>query len=84
MFDTAGVAAIGCNIHDRMIAYAYVAESPWTALTGADGHVTIADVPPGRYQAQIWHPQAPPGHELPSVRTDIGGDTQDSFRCKSG
>ena len=33
-----------------MIAYAYVADSPWTALTGADGHAAIADVPPGHYQ----------------------------------
>src|SRR3979490_2937931 len=26
-FENAGVAALGCNIHDHMIAYAYVAES---------------------------------------------------------
>src|SRR5215467_8058576 len=26
VFDTAGVAALGCNIHDHMIAYVYVAD----------------------------------------------------------
>src|SRR5689334_20826733 len=51
-FDNAGVAALGCNIHDHMIAYAFVAESPWTALTGADGRVVISEVPAGNYQAE--------------------------------
>jgi hypothetical protein len=36
-FENSGIAALGCNIHDHMIAYAFVAESPWTALTGEDG-----------------------------------------------
>ena len=74
-FDNAGVAALGCNIHDHMIAYAVVTESPWTALTGADGHATIADVPAGNYQAQVWHPKFPPGREPPSLRAVLSGDT---------
>jgi plastocyanin len=74
-FDTAGVAALGCNIHDHMIAYAFVAESPWTALTGADGRATIADVPTGNYQAQVWHPKFPPGREPPTLRAALTGDT---------
>ena len=74
-FDNAGVAALGCNIHDHMIAYAFVAESPWTALTGADGHAVIPDVPAGNYQAQVWHPKFPPGHERPSLRAVVSGDT---------
>ncbi|HEY4264202.1 MAG TPA: hypothetical protein VGM72_02710 [Micropepsaceae bacterium] len=74
-FEKAGIAALGCNIHDHMIAYAFVAESPWTALTGADGRVTIADVPAGNYQAQVWHPRFPPGREPPSLRAVLSGDT---------
>jgi plastocyanin len=74
-FDNAGVAALGCNIHDHMIAYAFVAESPWTGLTGPDGRATIANVPAGNYQAQIWHPRFPPGRELPSLRAVLSGDT---------
>ena len=74
-FDNSGVAALGCNIHDHMIAYAFVAESPWTALTGADGRAVIADVPAGNYQAQVWHPKFPPGREPPSLRAVLSGDT---------
>lgn len=74
-FDTPGVAALGCNIHDHMIAYAYVAESPWTAITGADGRAVIADVPPGGYSAQLWHPQLPSTRESPSLHAAVSGDT---------
>jgi len=54
VFDKVGVATLGCNIHDHMIAYVVVTDSPWTALTGPDGHVEIADAPPGSYGVQVW------------------------------
>ncbi len=82
-FDTAGVAALGCNIHDHMIAYVFVAESPWTELTGTDGRAVIADVPPGNYQAQIWNPKFPPGRVAPSLRVALTGeDTRLSVNVK--
>ena len=74
-FDNSGVAALGCNIHDHMIAYAFVADSPWTVLTGADGGGTIAEVPPGNYEAQVWHPKLPPGRAIPSLKASLSGDT---------
>jgi len=75
VFPNAGVAALGCNIHDNMIAYVFVADSPWTGLTGADGRVVIDDVPPGNYQAQVWHYRYPPRRELPSARVAVSSDT---------
>jgi plastocyanin len=74
-FDKPGVAALGCNIHDNMIAYVFVAESPWTALTGSDGRAVIEDVPPGNYQARVWHYRYPPRRELPSARIAVSTDT---------
>jgi plastocyanin len=73
-FDNAGIAALGCNIHDHMIAYAFVAESPWAALTGSDGKASVSDVPPGAYQVQVWHPKFPPGRQPPSLRATLSGD----------
>jgi len=57
IFDKAGVAAIGCNIHDNMVAYVYVADAPFAAITDARGHAEIPDVPEGQYTADAWHPQ---------------------------
>lgn len=57
VFDRPGVVVLGCNIHDWMIAYVYVAPTPWFAKTAADGRARIADVPAGAYEARVWHPR---------------------------
>lgn len=58
-FDRAGVVAIGCNIHDQMIAYAFVSDAAYAAVTNGKGHVAIGDVPAGQYRVTLWHPQLP-------------------------
>jgi plastocyanin len=57
VFDTPGVVVLGCNIHDWMVGYVYVSATPYFAKTGADGRVRLGDVPPGAYEARVWHPR---------------------------
>lgn len=57
VFDRPGVVVLGCNIHDWMLAYVVVLETPWFAKTAAAGTATIAGAPPGRYRAEVWHPR---------------------------
>ncbi len=57
VFDQPGVVALGCNIHDWMVAYIVVLETPWFALSTTAGTATLADAPPGRYRLEIWHPR---------------------------
>ena len=57
VFDKPGVVVLGCNIHDWMIGYIYVSESPYFAKTKSDGTALIADLPPRAYTIRIWHPQ---------------------------
>jgi len=61
LFDKAGVAVIGCNIHDNMIAYVFVSDAPIGAVTGATGETRLKDVPPGAYKVSIWHPRMAAG-----------------------
>ncbi len=72
VFDKPGVAAIGCNIHDQMIAYVYVADTPWVAQTDKAGTAHIAAVPDGSFTATIWHPSQRPGRPLPTQKVTIG------------
>ncbi len=58
--EKAGVAAIGCNIHDMMVAYIRVVDTPYAAKTGADGKAVL-DLPAGATTATVWHPDAMPG-----------------------
>ena len=57
IFDQPGVVILGCNIHDWMVAYVYVADTPHFAKTGADGRAVLTGLPPGSYLVRVWHPR---------------------------
>ncbi len=57
LFDRPGVVALGCNIHDWMLAYVVVLETPWFAKSAPNGTAAIANAAPGRYRAEVWHPR---------------------------
>jgi hypothetical protein len=44
-----GTVRIDCDAHGWMEGWIYVVDSPYYAITGADGKFTINDVPPGTY-----------------------------------
>jgi plastocyanin len=57
VFDKPGVVVLGCNIHDWMIGYVYVSESPYYATTADNGEAIISGMPAGDYTVRVWHPQ---------------------------
>jgi plastocyanin len=61
VFDKPGIAVLGCNIHDRMVAWVVIVETPYVGQTGADGRVTLPQVPAGTYRLRAWHPSQPVG-----------------------
>jgi hypothetical protein len=56
VFDKPGVVVLGCNIHDWMVGYVYVSESPWFVKTAADGTAVLRELPPRHYTVRVWHP----------------------------
>jgi plastocyanin len=57
VFDTPGVVTMGCNVHDWMLGYVFVVDTPWFGKTDASGHLQIDAVEDGEYEARIWHPR---------------------------
>lgn len=55
VFDKAGLVVLGCNIHDRMVAYIKVVDSPFFAKTDAAGIARIELPAPGKYTVSAWH-----------------------------
>jgi plastocyanin len=55
VFDKPGEVVLGCNIHDHMLAYIYVVDTPFFAKTDASGAASIDGVPAGDYELQLWH-----------------------------
>jgi plastocyanin len=62
-FDKSGVVALGCNIHDQMSAFIFIADSAWTARTNGQGIATVGDAPNAAARVAVWHPylRAPGG-----------------------
>ncbi|MGE5452370.1 MAG: methylamine utilization protein [Acidobacteriota bacterium] len=68
-FDKPGTATLGCNIHDSMVGYIHVVDTPYFAVTNAQGKADI-DVPAGDHRIRIWHPkmtETQPGQEFRMV-----------------
>ena len=55
-FDKPGISFIFCNIHAEMSAVILALATPYYAVSDARGEMSIPNVPPGRYELQIFHP----------------------------
>lgn len=65
-----GTIALGCNIHDHMIAY-LVVTADQAQVTTQQGQARFDGLPPGRYTVQVWHPQLWPDHPQVSATVDV-------------
>jgi len=45
---------VQCDIHKWMAGWVVVAEHPYYAVSDADGHFTLTDVPAGSYTLEFW------------------------------
>ena len=69
-FDQPGVVVLGCNIHDQMVGWILVLDTPYFAQTPATaGKASMGEVPPGRYRLRAWHPRLPAG--APAQEQDL-------------
>lgn len=54
-FDKAGTVVLGCNIHDYMVAFIHVVDTPYFAKTNKLGKAVLRDLPNGNYTLKAWH-----------------------------
>src|SRR5580658_9049948 len=59
-FDRPGVSYLFCNIHAEMSAVVVVVDTPYFAMSERAGHLTIPNVPDGRYQMHVWYERSLP------------------------
>jgi plastocyanin len=58
VFDKPGIVAVGCNIHDSMVAFIRVVTTPFADKTGANGEARLRGIPAGAITLRVWHPYA--------------------------
>lgn len=78
VFDKPGTVALGCNIHDWMLAYIHVVDTPYFTVTGNDGAGKIKDIPAGRYKLVVWHYRMKGEPEASAVEAQVPSDTPET------
>lgn len=66
--DSRAPIRVQCNVHSWMQAWLYTVDSPYYAVTDADGKFAIPNVPPGKYRVNVWHPA---GIKSPRLRVQF-------------
>jgi plastocyanin len=72
LFDRPGVVVLGCNIHDGMLGYIVVVDTPHFAKTDDQGVALMDDVPSGDYVLAAWTPRARPAALPPTRQLTVG------------
>jgi plastocyanin len=70
-FDHPGVIELLCNIHATMLGFVVVVDTPYYAVSDGTGAFAIKNVPPGEYEASVWHESAS-NVEKRKVKVDEG------------
>lgn len=79
VFDKPGVVALGCNIHDAMVGYIYVVDTPWFTKTSKDGSAVLEGIPAGSYEVRVWHPRLAGDPVARAIRIDDGNASPARF-----
>jgi plastocyanin len=68
-FDRPGVSFLFCNINPEMSGAVIAVDTPYFGLSDRNGRVTIANVPDGRYQLNVWYERSLPDDLKTAGRT---------------
>ena len=79
-FEQPGVVALGCNIHDNMLAYIYVTDAPIFKKTDAQGQVELLNLEDGQYDIDVWHPGQHSKGVPETVSVNVGGTPSEVTR----
>lgn len=78
LFEKLGTVVVGCNIHDQMVAYIHVVNTPYFGRTDVNGNALIENLPIGKYNLKLWHYKMPAA-ALPLEQSLVMTGTDASF-----
>ncbi len=73
VFEQTGVVELGCNIHDWMLSFIVVVDSPFYAITNEQGQVSF-DIKQGNYTLNVWHEGFTDFSQVESESIQLSGD----------
>jgi len=74
VFNRPGLVKVYCDIHSEMEAFVLVLPNRAFAQPRPDGAFELPELPPGRYELHVWHPDLP--EIVRAVDLPEGGDAR--------
>jgi plastocyanin len=82
-FDKVGIATVGCNIHDGMVAHVVVTDAPAALLTSAAGSAAFDTRDAKAVTVVVWHPRLRPGQQGETRKVQLAAEaTTAGFQLK--
>jgi plastocyanin len=82
VFDTPGEVTLGCNIHDDMVGYILVVDTPYFAMTNGSGEASLTGIPPGKYRVHVWTPRLKRADLPAPVEIDVAEGEAATFTAR--
>lgn len=83
LFDKAGTVVLGCNIHDTMLAYIHIVDTPYFAKTDDNGKVKLNDLPAGQYQLKVWYYATTKENLITEQNLNVKGSESANFKLET-
>ena len=74
LFDQTGIAVLGCNIHDHMVGYVLIVDTPYFAFSDGSGRARFASLPNDPVKVTVWHPDLRIGYGAISRSLTLDND----------
>lgn len=81
-FDRPGTVVIGCNIHDWMVGFIVITQSPFISVSDEQGRVNVGGVAPGEWRVSAWHPGLEAGEQGPEQIVSVTAGVRQSVELR--
>jgi plastocyanin len=79
VFDKPGLVVMGCNIHDQMVSYLLIVDTPWFAKTDEKGMAVIDNLPADALKLSAWHFRLGDPNAQPTQKINAAADVSAKF-----
>ena len=82
LFDQEGVVELGCNVHDWMLGYIYVVDTPYFTGSNEQGSAQFR-LPSGDFKVSVWHPRMQEKTEILLKKVSISNNADVIFTLQN-
>lgn len=80
VFDKAGTVVLGCNIHDEIVAFVAVVNTPYFGVSDRSGTVRLEGLANGKYTLKAWYFRMGPNEAAVEQPLQLQGEARAAIK----